>query len=178
MRAIAEACASGEIAATAPVIVSPVMDSPAAMWAVQNGLSLQVVSPKADHYGPRLLDTLRNHRADWVCLAGYTRLLPMEVLAAFPNRILNIHPALLPKFGGKGMYGMRVHEAVLAAGETESGCSVHLVTENYDEGPIVLQFRCPVEQSDTAETLAARVLELEKLAYKAALKKVLEFNEC
>ncbi|MFN3683119.1 MAG: formyltransferase family protein, partial [Fimbriimonadaceae bacterium] len=108
-----------------------------------------------------------------VCLAGYMRLLPKEVLDSFPNRVLNIHPALLPKFGGKGMYGMRVHEAVLRAGEAESGCTVHLVNERYDEGPIVVQLRCPVLPDDTPETLAARVLELEHRAYPEAVRKVL-----
>jgi phosphoribosylglycinamide formyltransferase-1 len=102
------------------------------------------------------------------------RLLPEEVLAAFPNRVLNIHPALLPKFGGKGMYGMHVHEAVVAARETESGCTVHFVNEHYDEGAILHQRRCPVLPDDTPETLAARVLEQEHLAYPEAIQLVLE----
>ncbi|HSI73564.1 MAG TPA: formyltransferase family protein, partial [Fimbriimonas sp.] len=90
-----------------------------------------------------------------------------------PNRVLNIHPALLPKFGGKGMYGRRVHEAVLAAGETESGCTIHLVTPVYDEGPIILQKTCPVLEGDTPETLATRVLQVEHEAYPEALAKVI-----
>ena len=105
-----------------------------------------------------------------VCLAGFLRLLPTEVLNGFPGRILNIHPSLLPKFGGKGMYGIRVHEAVLAAGENESGCTVHLVSEHYDEGAILLQRRCAVLPDDTPETLAARVLKEEHIAYIQAIK--------
>jgi phosphoribosylglycinamide formyltransferase-1 len=96
--------------------------------------------------------------------------LPSEILAQFPGRVLNIHPALLPKHGGKGMYGIRVHEAVIEAGDSESGCTVHLVTEQYDEGQIVVQLRCPVLAEDTPTTLAARVLELEKQAYPAAIR--------
>jgi phosphoribosylglycinamide formyltransferase-1 len=99
--------------------------------------------------------------------------LPLEVLSLFPNRVLNIHPALLPKFGGKGMYGHHVHEAVLAAGEAESGCSVHFVNERYDEGAVILQKVCPVLPDDTPDTLAARVLVLEHQAYPEALAKVI-----
>jgi folate-dependent phosphoribosylglycinamide formyltransferase PurN len=111
--------------------------------------------------------------ANLICLAGYLRLLPTEVLEAFPGRVLNIHPALLPRHGGKGMYGMRVHEAVLASGDKETGASVHFVTERYDEGGVILQRRCNVEPGDTPETLAARVLREEHLAYVEAIRKVL-----
>lgn len=92
----------------------------------------------------------------------------------FPDRVLNIHPSLLPKYGGKGMYGIRVHEAVLAAGDSESGCTVHLVNEVYDDGAVLVQLRCPVEPGDTPETLAARVLECEKQAFPMAINKVLD----
>lgn len=112
--------------------------------------------------------------ADFICLAGFMKLLPSEVLRAFPNRVLNIHPALLPKFGGKGMYGHHVHEAVLAAGEKESGCTVHLVTDQYDEGEILVQLCCPVRATDTPESLAARVLELEHRAYPEAVRLLME----
>ena len=108
-----------------------------------------------------ILRQLRAHEIDWIVLAGYLRRVPRAVVAEYPDRILNIHPALLPKFGGKGMYGERVHRAVLEAGEAESGASVHLVDEEYDRGPIVAQRRVPVEAGDTPQTLAARVLEVE-----------------
>jgi phosphoribosylglycinamide formyltransferase-1 len=109
---------------------------------------------------------------DLLCLAGYMRLLRPEALV---NRtVLNIHPALLPKFGGPGMYGMHVHQAVIDAGESESGCTVHRVTEYYDEGEIVLQRRVPVLPTDTAASLAARVLEAEHIAYPDAIRKIRE----
>lgn len=107
------------------------------------------------------LDLLRRHHIDLLVLAGYLKLVPREVIAAYRGRILNIHPALLPKFGGAGMYGKRVHEAVLAAGERQSGCTVHLVDEEYDRGEILAQATVPVLPGDTAETLAARVLAEE-----------------
>jgi len=135
------------------------------------GLDVAIVPPTEEGYGTAMKDALAG--CDWVCLAGYLRLLPVEVLRAFPGRILNIHPALLPKFGGKGMYGSRVHEAVLNAGETESGATVHFVNERYDEGEIVVQFKCPVLKKDTPQTLAGRVLALEHGAYVRALKQLL-----
>jgi phosphoribosylglycinamide formyltransferase-1 len=106
-------------------------------------------------------------------LAGYLRLLPVEVLRKFPGRVLNIHPALLPKFGGKGMYGRHVHEAVIASGDSESGASVHLVDERYDEGQVLVQRRCSVLPDDTPQSLAARVLKEEHLAYVEALQRLL-----
>lgn len=174
MRAIAEACVRGEVLARVAAIVSPVDGTPAVEWARASGLKVEVVAPGED-YGRRLVFAVAG--CDWLCLAGYLRLLPDEVLEAFPDKILNIHPALLPKYGGKGMYGLRVHEAVLAAGEVETGCTVHLVTKNYDEGPPILQTRCPVLTGDTPETLAARVLELEQRTYSRALRAVLESSE-
>ena len=108
-----------------------------------------------------LLETLRSHGTDLVVLAGYMKRLPPPVVHAYRNRIINIHPALLPKFGGHGMYGIHVHEAVLAAHETVSGATVHLVDEEYDRGPVLLQRTVPVLPEDTPETLAARVLVAE-----------------
>jgi phosphoribosylglycinamide formyltransferase-1 len=107
-------------------------------------------------------------RADLVVLAGYLHLLPIP--EAWRGRVLNIHPALLPKFGGKGFYGERVHRAVLAAGEAESGCTVHYVTDEYDRGPPLLQLRVPVLPGDTPDTLAARVFEAEKRALPEAIR--------
>ncbi len=107
------------------------------------------------------LDALSEHRIDLVVLAGYLKLVPPAVVHRYRGRIINIHPALLPSFGGPGMYGPRVHEAVLALGATVSGATVHLVDEVYDRGPILAQARVPVLPDDTPETLAERVLELE-----------------
>lgn len=116
--------------------------------------------------------TLQHHlthaRIAWVVLAGYLKLI--EVPPAFAGRIVNIHPALLPHHGGQGMFGNRVHKAVLAAGDRESGCTVHLVDAQYDQGRTLLQRRCPVLETDTPDTLAARVFEQECLAYPQALR--------
>lgn len=111
--------------------------------------------------GESIIALLEAHAIDWVVLAGYLRIIPPTVVQRYRGRMLNIHPALLPKFGGAGMYGERVHTAVLEAGETESGATVHLVDEVYDHGPIVAQRKVKVEPKDTPERLAARVLEVE-----------------
>jgi formyltetrahydrofolate-dependent phosphoribosylglycinamide formyltransferase len=169
MLALIRACQSGRVPAEIEVVIAPSTEAPALVVASDLRVPTAVVAP-GDGYGERLLAALDG--CDWLCLAGFMRLLPTEVLDAFPGRVLNIHPALLPKFGGKGMYGKRVHEAVLEAGETESGCTIHLVTPVYDEGPIVLQKKCAVLPDDTPETLAARVLEVEHAAYPEALARV------
>ena len=114
MLAIARACASGELIAVVVTVIAPNEDSTAVASAQMEGLRVSVVPPGED-YGARLLEALAVSEADWICLAGYMRLLPEEVLEKFPRRVLNIHPALLPKHGGKGMYGRRVHEAVIEA---------------------------------------------------------------
>ena len=116
----------------------------------------------------RLTQILEDARADLVCLAGYLKLLPIP--KRWQGRILNIHPALLPKFGGPGMFGDRVHRAVLEAGEQISGCTVHLCTDEFDRGPIVVQRTCPVVPGDTPETLAARVFEQECVAFPEAIR--------
>jgi phosphoribosylglycinamide formyltransferase-1 len=108
-----------------------------------------------------ILDALLRHEVELVVLAGYMKKLGPRTLAHYGGRILNIHPALLPKFGGQGMYGARVHQAVLAAGERESGVTIHLVDADYDTGPIVAQRRVAVQPGDTVESLASRVLEQE-----------------
>jgi len=114
--------------------------------------------------------TLLAASVNLVCLCGYLRLLRID--AAFEGRIINIHPALLPDFGGPGMYGERVHAAVLASGRTESGCTVHFVDEQYDHGPIILQRRCPVRPDDDVASLAARVFEQECIAYPEAIRRL------
>lgn len=173
MLAIARACSSGELDAKVASVIAPSEGAPAVSVAIELGLHVDIVPPGED-YGPRLLESLERVGAQWICLAGYLRLLPMDVLWAFPRRVLNIHPALLPKHGGKGMYGIRVHEAVLSSRDRESGASVHYVTENYDEGDVILRRTCPVLDGDTPEVLAARVLKEEHRAYVEALKLLLE----
>jgi phosphoribosylglycinamide formyltransferase-1 len=120
---------------------------------------------KADLDGGTLQRELEAARIDLVLLAGFMRLIPAALVHAWPDRIINIHPSLLPKHGGKGMYGHRVHEAVLAAGDTESGITIHLVNERYDEGRVLFQARCPVLPGDDADTLAGRIHALEHAHY-------------
>ena len=115
------------------------------------------------------LESLREHEIDLLVLAGYVKLVPGEVVAAYRGRIINTHPALLPDFGGKGMYGERVHQAVLASGARETGVTIHLVDEAYDRGAVLAQARVPVLQGDTPERLAARVLEAEHRLLPAAV---------
>lgn len=170
MAAIIRSCKDGTVPGNVQVVIASGPQSDALGVAQELGISTKVVLP-GEEYGPRLLEALEG--CDWLCLAGYLRILPVEVLHHFPNRVLNIHPSLLPKFGGKGMYGRHVHEAVIAAGETESGCTVHIVSEKYDEGPAVLQLKCPVQPDDTPETLAARVLKLEHQAFSEALARLI-----
>ena len=127
-----------------------------------------------DEFASRLLSLLEQHNVGLILLAGYMKLVPSRVIERYRNRILNIHPALLPKFGGPGMYGMRVHTAVIAAGERESGATIHLVDEEYDRGPILLQKHVPVRPGDTPEALAARVLAVEHELYPEALRRIAE----
>ena len=138
----------------------------------QAGLPTRVIRP-ADHPDPRdyseaMFDPCRRAGARLVVMAGFLRhvLIPPD----FQDRVLNIHPSLLPRFGGAGMYGNHVHDAVIRAGETESGCTVHLVDNEYDHGPVLHQRRCPVAPDDTPETLAARVFRLECEALPEAIR--------
>lgn len=117
---------------------------------------------RSDFYGSdKVLKKLISYNIDFVILAGFLWLVPENILNRFENRIINIHPALLPAYGGKGMYGEKVHSSVLANHETESGITIHYVNQHFDEGDIIFQARCKVESSDTAESLAARVHDLE-----------------
>jgi len=126
--------------------------------------------PTEEEFVTRLLQSLSDHNVNFVVLAGYVKRLHPHMIQAYHNRIINIHPALLPKYGGEGMYGMHVHEAVLAAGDTMSGATVHIVDEEYDHGPIVLQKEVLVDPDDTPETLAARVLRTEHQIYPEAIR--------
>jgi len=108
-----------------------------------------------------LLSILNQHNINFIVLAGYLKLIPSFLIQAFPNKIINIHPALLPKYGGKGMYGMHVHRAVVDHAETETGITIHYVNENYDEGNIIAQFKCSVDKNDTADDVAQKIHILE-----------------
>lgn len=124
--------------------------------------------------GTRVLQLLADYGIDFVALAGFLLRVPDNVLHAYTGRMVNIHPSLLPKFGGKGMYGDRVHQAVLDAGEAESGITIHYTTEQYDEGGIVCQQKCPVLPGDTPDTLAQRVHALEYEYYPRVIESLLQ----
>ncbi|MBD3320285.1 MAG: phosphoribosylglycinamide formyltransferase [Chitinivibrionales bacterium] len=125
-----------------------------------------------EEYTARLLEVLSAHSVEMIVCAGYMKIIPAAVVEQYRNKILNIHPALLPSFGGKGMYGKRVHQAVLDHGAKVSGITVHLIDEQYDSGPIVLQECIPVPDTDDAESLAGRVLALEHAHYWRAVEAV------
>jgi formyltetrahydrofolate-dependent phosphoribosylglycinamide formyltransferase len=153
--------------AKAVAVISHTRDSGGAAIARASMVPTAIFEDPAD---PRpWLAVLGASRADLLVLAGYIKRVPPEVVAAYRGRIINVHPALLPKFGGPGMYGSRVHQAVLDSGDTESGATVHLVTEEYDQGGILAQARVPVRPGDTAETLASRVLGVEHQLLPAAV---------
>ena len=173
MAAIIDACQRGEIDGQVVLVIGTRREAPALQRATEKGVPTCVISPRnltEEEYAHRLLHALSEAKADLVCLAGYMRLLPTPVVQAYAGRVMNIHPALLPLFGGKGMYGEHVHRAVLESGVKVSGCTVHFVDEHYDTGPIIVQRCVPVEEEDTWETLAARVLAQEHQAYVQAVQ--------
>jgi phosphoribosylglycinamide formyltransferase-1 len=118
--------------------------------------------------------TLQNTKIDFIILAGFLLKLPTIMVEKYQNRILNIHPSLLPKYGGKGMYGSNVHKAVLENKETESGISIHFVNQNYDKGKLILQEKCSVSENDTLETLTAKIHQLERKHFPLTIEKVLK----
>ncbi len=173
-QAILIAIQRGILPARVTLLLSNKSDAGALDVARSNGiptihLSQKKFSDEAS-FAARMLEVLKEHDVHLIALAGYLKKVPASVVRSYRNRILNIHPALLPSFGGAGMYGHHVHEAVLASGAKLSGASVHLVDEEYDRGPIVIQRAVPVDKDDTTETLAAKVLRIEHEIYPEALK--------
>lgn len=169
---------SGKLSAEIVWVVSNNAEAGGLKLAVGDGLDTFVYS--MDNYRSKaeaandLLKRLQDHAVEYIALAGYLKLLPPEIVAAYRNRVTNIHPALLPKYGGRGMYGRRVHEAVINAGDRESGATVHLVDERYDNGIILEQARVPVHEDDSPDTLAARVLIEEHRIYPVTLEKLIK----
>lgn len=129
---------------------------------------------RTDFYqGDEVLRVLQSRGITFLVLAGFLWLMPTHLVHAFPNRIINIHPALLPRYGGKGMYGLNVHQAVVEAGEQESGITIHFVNEHYDEGQTIFQARCPLRPTDTPEEVAQKVLELEHRHFPRVIEQVM-----
>ncbi|MES2132172.1 MAG: phosphoribosylglycinamide formyltransferase [Bacteroidota bacterium] len=136
--------------------------------------NVQIISKEALYeYTTQIIEFLRTEEIDIIVLAGFLLKIPEQFIKAFPNRIVNIHPALLPKYGGKGMYGMNVHRAVIEKKETESGITVHYVNEEYDKGEIILQATCAIEEGDTAEMLEQKVRKLELEYFPKAIEKII-----
>lgn len=152
------------------LLVSDNPEAGALQRAGRYGVPTAVFSRAEFAVGDAPLAALRSAGVDYLVLAGFLRLVPINIIEAFPQRIVNIHPALLPAYGGRGMYGARVHEAVIAAGERESGITIHRVNERYDDGAVIARFRCPVEPSDTPDTLAARIHALEHRHFPATIE--------
>lgn len=173
-QAIVDATEDGSLPAEVVCCVSNTPEAGALDRAERHDIPTQVVAParfdRPKTFGRALLDVLETHDVSFVALAGYMCKVPENVVEAYRNQMTNIHPALLPAFGGKGMYGMHVHRAVLDYGVHWSGATVHLVTEEYDQGPIVLQQPVPVYAKDTPEDLAARIREVEHRLYPEALR--------
>jgi len=146
-----------------------------ALQRAQNLKIPTVVFNRDDFYATNhVLDILSVQGIDYIVLAGFLWLIPVDLLVAFRGRIVNIHPALLPKYGGKGMYGMRVHKAVIESGDKESGITIHHVNEKYDEGGIIFQARCAVVADDTPETLAAKVHQLEYRYFPEVIERLVK----
>lgn len=177
MRAVVAAARAGALDAVPAVLISNNRDSAALTWAADNGLAALHISARStgsdDAADAAIAAALQEHRVDLVILAGYMRKLGPRTLGAFPRRILNAHPALLPKFGGPGMYGAHVHAAVLAAGEAETGVTIHLVDDLYDHGAVLAQAPVAVRVGDTAETLAARVQAREQELFPDVLRRII-----
>lgn len=165
LQAIIDGCKSNKINAEVVAVISNNGDSMALRRALNEGVPAYYLSAKKfgseETLAKEILAVLTTHKVDMIFLAGYMRRLHITVLEKYNNRIFNIHPALLPKFGGKGMYGMNVHTAVIEAKEKETGVTIHRVNAEYDSGEIVAQTKVPVLENDTPEILAARVLERE-----------------
>jgi len=145
--------------------------------AAKLGVPTSVITKEDLSEGPQgILEILEKDSTDLIILAGYLLKIPDEVIAGYRGRIINIHPSLLPAYGGKGMYGNRVHEAVIAAGERVSGITIHLVDENYDSGKILFQAECPLLENDTPETLAGRIHKLEHTHFPHVIEEYIKNN--
>jgi phosphoribosylglycinamide formyltransferase 1 len=180
LQAIIDSCESGILKDTGEVaaVISNRAGAFGLERAKKHNIPAVFIDPKRSDnskiYCAELTKEFKKYKVDLICLAGFLSKLEKNFVKEFKGRILNIHPALLPKFGGKGMYGHHVHEAVIAAGDSCSGATVHWVDEEYDHGNIVKQGKVPVFGIDTPETLAKRVLEVEHEIYPEAIKSVIE----
>jgi len=177
LQSLIDASKAGRLSADIVLVVSNKAGAYGLERAKNEGIDTFVYNPKKyqskEEAHRDLMEMLEEYEVEYIALAGYLKLLPKPVVKRFHGRITNIHPALLPRYGGKGMYGHFVHEAVIEAGDKESGATIHLVDEIYDNGRILLQGKVPVFPDDTPDTLAARVLEMEHKIYPEALENLI-----
>jgi phosphoribosylglycinamide formyltransferase-1 len=173
-RAVAAAIAEGSLAAEPRLLVSNNRNAPALEFAAARGIPTLVAPTQSDPEAAdrRLCAAMTAAGVDLIVLSGYLRRLGPVTLGAFRNRVLNIHPGPLPAFGGEGMYGRRVHEAVIAAGVAASGVTIHLVDDVYDHGPVLARWEVPLEPGETAASLEARVTALEPQLYVETLRRI------
>ena len=173
-RAILAAIEAGTLAAEARLVVSNRREAPALAFAAAHGVATRAIATVADPEGAdaALAAALRGAGAELVILSGYLRKLGPATLAAYENRVLNIHPALLPKYGGQGMYGRRVHEAVAASGDAVSGASVHIVDGDYDHGPLVATLEIALAPGDDAAAIEAKVMAAEPVFFVDVLRRL------
>ena len=173
MQAIIDGCKSGKINGEVALVVGVNDDAPAMERARAAGVAAVSIPPKSfgceEDYETALLTQLQQNNIDLICLAGYMRVLGGKIIETYRNKIMNVHPALIPSFCGKGMYGHHVHEAVIARGVKFTGATVHFVDEDYDTGPIIMQRVVAVDANDTPDSIAAKVLEAEHAAYTDAV---------
>jgi phosphoribosylglycinamide formyltransferase-1 len=155
-----------------PLIISNNVDAYVHERAKKLGIPSFTINKKGFETG-EVLKLLKEYDIDWIVLAGFLLKIPQNMIDAYPDKIINIHPALLPKYGGKGMYGSHVHEAVVANKETESGITIHYVNENYDEGKHLFQAKCPILSTDTPEDVARKVHELEYKYFPLIIEKLI-----
>lgn len=178
LQAILDACAKPDFPAQVEVVISNAPDAFGLTRAKQAGVPAVSIDhrefPNRHAFEAALQSALSTYDIDLICLAGFMRILTSDFIKQWPNKIINTHPALLPKFGGEGMYGAHVHNAVLAAGEKESGPTIHYVIPEVDKGEIIAQSRVVVKADDTAQTLAERVLAQEHILYPEAIRHIAE----
>ncbi len=176
-KAIIAAINNSQLNATVGIVITNNRDSAISAWCLDNNVLVRHISSKThrgeDNADEAISTVLQNAGSQLIVCSGYMKLIGPHTLDAFPEKVVNIHPALLPKHGGKGMFGDHVHRAVLASGDTISGATVHFVTAGVDEGPIILQQEVAVTTSDTVETLRTKIQTIECPLYIAAVKKII-----
>ena len=176
--AITDACLSGDIIASPVLLITNNAKAGALTWSENKGLKSFTVNAKtcdnSQDIDSIIAQKLKDHKIDWVCCSGYMCLIGPKTIQAVQGKILNIHPALLPQYGGKGMYGDHVHQAIKQAGETETGATIHLVNEEYDEGKILTQKIIAIDPQDSAKDIASKVRAIEPQFYVETIRKILK----